>query len=186
MPRLGVDAVRRPIFWFLWPPAATGPLDEQATQSRWQRVCARGPWRLALLIACTAALVTLVPPVVMAFMASPSVLAALVTLVVAVPVVSLLSRAWVSGTYVSDRGVKVSTVLTTQTIPWTGVLAIAAEPTSHLLGLPIRVSGESVVIASASERVPTHIATLSPDLWLRPSAYAAARDRLTTWWRETR
>jgi len=32
---------------------------------------------------------------------------------------------------------------------------------------------------------PTHVESLSPDLWLRPESFAAARDRLSTWLRES-
>lgn len=178
--------MRRPIFWFLWPATQQGPVDHEATQARWERVCPRGPWRLALLIGCTAALLTLVPAVVMALLSAPDAMSVLVTLIVAIPVIGLLARGWVAGTYVSDRGLKVSTVLTTQTMPWGDVVAIEVRPGSRLLGVPLMVDGESVVIATAAGPVRTHVQSASPDAWLRPSAFAAARDRLGTWWRETR
>lgn len=139
-----------------------------------------------MLIGCTAILITVVPAVVLALLAAPGAAAVIVTLVVAIPAVSLLARAWVAGTYVSDRGIKVSTVLATQAVPWTQATAVEREPGSRLLGLPVTVAGERVVVTTPIGTVRTHVETASSDLWLRPDAYEAARDRLTTWWRETR
>ncbi|MGA0946050.1 MAG: hypothetical protein ACO3UW_09820, partial [Candidatus Nanopelagicales bacterium] len=62
---------------------------------------------------------------------------------------------------------------------------IAASPGSRLLGLPLRVAGERVDIVWHEGAMPTHVESLSPDLWLRPESFAAARDRLSTWLRES-
>ena len=179
-------AVRRPIFWFLWPPGDPGPLDDQAVQGRWVRVCGRGPWRWAFLVALTALVITIVSASVAASLAAPGLLTIMMSVIIAVPLVALLARAWVAGTYVSDRGIKVSGVVTTVLIPWREVLSIGAEGGSRLLGLPVRVQGKRVVIDWSEETTATHVETASPDLWLRPQAYDAARDRLATWLRETR
>jgi hypothetical protein len=176
--------VRRPIFWFLWPASDPGPLDDAARQSTWLRVCGRGPWRWAFLIAMSATAITMVSASVAAAISQPSVVTAMVTIVIAVPVIALLARAWVAGTYVSDRGVKVSRVLTTEVIAWGGVAAVSTSPGSNFLGLPIRIPGTRVDIATTDSVLATHVESASPDLWLRPQAFAAAHDRLATWSRE--
>ncbi len=178
--------MRRPIFWFLWPTADPGPLDGDAVESRWLRVCGRGPWRWAFLIAFTALVVTAVSAAISAALARPGLITILLTLVIAVPLIALLARAWVAGSYVNDRGIKVSGVLTTLVIPWSDVISIETAPRTRLLGVPVRVGGEHVGVAWLQGFAATHVETASPDLWLRPQVYAAAADRLRTWLRETR
>jgi len=180
-------AVRRPVFWFLWPTADPGPLDGAAMQTRWIRVCGRGPWRWGFLTLCTAAVVTLSCAAVAVALTRPGWLSLLVTVAVVLPLVGLLARAWVAGTYVSDRGIKVSRILTTEAIPWPCVTDVVDAPGSRLLGTPLRVPGLGVVIRDdAGQGIRTHVESASPDLWLRPQAWSAASDRLRTWVRETR
>lgn len=187
--------MRRPIFWFLWPASAPGPLDADAEQVRWIRVCGRGPWRWACLIACTGIVATLVSAAFAAALSQGGVVAVAFGLVIAIaiaaPLIALLARGWVAGTYVNDRGIKVSRVLVTDVLSWSTVTDITTLPASRWLGLPFRVSGQRIVlrvvpIENASDIVVTHIDTASPDLWLRPQAFDAAADRLRTWLRETR
>lgn len=193
--------MRRPIFWFLWPAAEPGPVDGDAVQARWIRVCGRGPWRWAFLIVCSAAVVTLSSAALAVAVTRPGWLSLLLSALVIVPLVALLARAWVAGTYVSDRGVKVSRILATDVAPWPEVADIAVARGSRWLGLPIRVGGERVVVRlvgaadardadapgdRAPDTIDTHVETASPDLWLRPQAWSAASDRLHTWLRETR
>jgi hypothetical protein len=181
-----VDAVRRPVFWFLFPAPDPGPLDGDAVQTRWLRVCGRGPWRWAFLIAVTALVITVVSAAGAATLARPGILTVMLTIVIAVPLVALLARAWVAGTYVNDSGIKVSGVLTTVVLPWSEVTDIACISGSRWLGLPLHLGGECVTIVSGEDHTSTHVETSSPDLWLRPQAFDAARDRLLTWWRESR
>ena len=178
--------MRRPIFWFLWPASDPGPLDGDAVQVRWARICGRGPWRWGFLIGFTALVVITVSAAVAATLADPDLLTFMLSIVIALPLIALLARAWVAGTYVSDRGIKVSGVLTTVVIPWRDVRAIDATVGSRLLGLPLRGHGERMEISWAETTTATHVETASPDLWLRPEAFDAARDRLITWLRETR
>jgi hypothetical protein len=177
--------VRRPIFWFLWPAAEAGPVDDAAVQSRWLRVCGRGPWRWTFLIACTAGAVTVISAAAAATLSRPGLLTAMLTVLIAVPVIGLLARAWVAGTYVCDRGVKVSDVITTTIIPWSEVMDVEVSSRSRLLGTPVRLTGRQVRVRWSGATTPTHVETASPDLWLRPQAFDAARDRLLTWHRET-
>jgi hypothetical protein len=179
--------VRRPIFWFLWPAATPGPLDEAAAQTKWVRVCERGPWRWGFLIVTTAAVVTLSSAALAVVVAQPGWLALALSVVVVIPLIALLARAWVAGTYVSDRGIKVSRILSTEAIPWTTVSAVVSTAGSRWLGTPLPIPGTTVTISDATGRViSTHVETASPDLWLRPQAFDATRDRLDTWLRETR
>jgi len=178
--------MRRPVFWFLWPAGDPGPLDGAAVQSRWLRVCPRGPWRWAFLILLSAIVVTVVSAAVASTLAAPGILTIMFGVVIAVPLIALLARAWVAGTYVCDRGIKVSGVLTTAVITWPRATAVETSPRSRWLGLPLRIRGEQVVVGTVEGPTATHIETASPDLWLRPQAYAAAVDRLRTWHRETR
>ena len=183
--------MRRPVFWFLWPAADPGPLDADAVQDRWTRVCGRGPWRWAFLVVVSAAVVIAISSATAAALAQPGWITIALTIVVALPLVALLTRAWVAGTYVSDRGVKVSSVLATEVLPWTTVTDIVTARGTRLLGTPLRTGGQRVVVrivdgTHGSSEIPTHIETASPDLWLRPQAWSAASDRLRTWLRETR
>jgi len=179
--------VRRPVFWFLWPAGEVTPVDAAAVQARWIRVCGRGPWRWAFLTACTAAVVTLSSAALAVALTRPGWLSVLLTTIVVVPLVALLARAWVAGTYVSDRGIKVSRILATEAVPWSVVAGVVDSPDSRLLGTPLRVPGLGVVILDDAGRgIRTHVESASPDLWLRPQARAAAADRLRTWHRETR
>lgn len=183
--------MRRPIFWFLWPAAEPGPVDGDAVQARWIRVCGRGPWRWAFLIVCSAGVVTLSSAALAVVVTQPGWLPLLLSALVIVPLVALLARAWVAGTYVSDRGIKVSRILATDVVPWPEVADIALNSGSRWLGLPIPVSGRHIVVhangaVGTTEAIATHVETASPDLWLRPQAWSAASDRLRTWLRETR
>jgi hypothetical protein len=179
--------VRRPVFWFLWPATEPGPLDGDAVQARWTRVCGRGPWRWGFLIALTAAVVTICSAAVATLLTQPGWLSLLLCFLVVIPLIALLARAWVVGTYVNDRGIKVSSLFTTEVLPWPAVQAITTEEGTRWLGTPLRARGQRVVlrpIDGSTAGIRTHIETASPDLWLRPQAWEAARDRLSTWLRE--
>ena len=183
--------MRRPVFWFLWPAPEPGPLDDEAAQVRWARVCGRGPWRWAVLIAFTALVVTVVSAAVATTLDQPSWATVALSIVLAVPLIALLARAWVAGTYVSDRGIKVSRILTTDSVPWPAVRDVDTVAGTRWLGLPAKAPGRrAVVVYDDSEGsrsvIGTHVESASPDLWLRPQAFEASRDRLGTWLRETR
>lgn len=181
--------MRRPVFWFLWPAPEPGPVDADAVQSRWMRVCGRGPWRWAFLIACTALVVTVISAAVAATLDRPSWATAALSILVAVPLIAMLARAWVAGTYLSDRGIKVSRVLTTEVLPWPVVADVSARDRSRWLGTPLLLPGRRIAVLAndgTGSAIDTHVQTASPDLWLRPQSFEAAHDRLRTWLRETR
>lgn len=156
-------------------------------QSQWARITPRGPWRLAFLIVASLALLSLVAPSLASVIAQPSVYLLAALVVVGVPLIALMSRAWVAGTFVSDTGVKVSAIVSTQYARWDEIDAVRVEVgRTRWLGTPLRIPGSEIVIDLQGERLRTHVGTASPDLWLRPQAWDSARDRLRQWWRETR
>ena len=177
---------QRPIFGFLWHSTPEPRVDAQAVQVTWRRVPARGPWRLTALLGATALLITAVGAMVSALIAQPTVIGVVISVVVAIPCAALLGRAWAAGTSVSDAGVKISQVLTTTVVEWPEIDEVVECPGSKLLGLPIVVGGATVNLRSRGRLMPTQVATGSPDLLLRPQAFAASADALRTWWRETR
>ncbi|MGI9196448.1 MAG: PH domain-containing protein [Candidatus Nanopelagicales bacterium] len=178
----------RPVFGFLWPKRPAGPLDGDARQERWLRATPRGPWRLAFLVAVTLTLLSLAAPAALALLAAPSAYAVAVVLLVAIPAVALTARGWAAGTYVNDSGLKVSSVLRTHFAPWSAIALVRAERQGvRWLGTPLRIPGEVLIVeVIAADPVSTTVSTASPDLWLRPHAWEAARDALTQWWRESR
>jgi hypothetical protein len=183
--------VRRPVFWFIWPASEPGPVDSDAVQTRWTRVCGRGPWRWAFLIAFSLVVVGVVAAAISVVLSQPDVVTVLLGTIIVVPLTALLARAWVAGTYVSDRGVKVSRILVTEALPWSAVSDVVKLPGSRWLGTPLRVAGQRIAVCvtedpGPSSTIRTDIESASPDLWLRPQAFDAAADRLRTWLRETR
>ena len=173
----------KPIFGFLWNRASSEPLDADARQAKWLRITPRGPWRLALLIGASLTLLSLVPPALVALVAAPSAYALAVIAVIAVPAIALLARGWVAGCYANDTGIKVATVLRTTYAPWSSVSDVRTiEGRCRWLGTPIPIRGARVVIVTDAGQLESGVCTASPDAWLRPEAWAIARDRLDTWW----
>lgn len=186
---MSADHEHRPLLGSLYPRRAPEPVDADARQTRWARVPSRGPWRLALLIPVTLAWLSIAIPALMAVAAVRSIAELAVVLlllcVLGVPVSAILVRAWVSGTYVCDSGVKVATILRTTAVPWESVTAVrVVRGPMPWCGTPLRVPGERVVLDTRDGAIPTTVTSASADLWLRPQAWHAARDRLAVWWNE--
>lgn len=176
---------QRPIFWFLWPSPPALPLDADAVQTRWLRVTGRGPWRLAFLLLLSGIVLGLAVSAVLALLTAPTWSSALITLVVGVPIVALTARAWVMGTSVCDRGIKVATTLHTAYLPWSAVDAIEVAPARvRLLGTPLRISGHAARALGTTD-VLVLLTSGSADLWCRPEAWDIAVQRLHTWRRES-
>ena len=178
---------RRPLLGFLWPRAEPGPVDHEARQERWVRIPQRGPWRIAFLIAFSLTWLSLLPAAVISLVVAPTFFAFALVVAVFLPTGALLLRGWAAGTYVCDRGVKVSRVLSTTFIPWGDVSAVRIDESPRgWLGTPLALPSRSLMLDSPEESVPTTISTVGADLWLRPQAWDACSDRLALWWRETR
>lgn len=182
----GAGLPRRPIFWFIWPTRPAPPLDEASVQVSWLRVSPRGPWRLIALIAATVIAVSALLPTLAALVIAPSPLAAIGWVLIGAPVIACLSRAWVCGTFVADRGLKISRMLTTRYLPWNDVMTInVRRGRTPWLGTPLRMSGARCLASlSGGGEVDTYVYSTSADLWLRPMAWEAAADRLRLWVRE--
>lgn len=186
---MSADREHRPLLGPLYPRRAPEPVDADARQTRWVRVPNRGPWRLALLIPVTLGWLSIAIPALMAIASVRSLgelaVVLLILCAIGVPVSAVLVRAWVAGTYVRDSGVKVSTILRTTSVPWDSITAVRVTVgTVPWCGTPLRVPGERVVLDTREGPIPTTLTSASSDLWLRPQAWHAARDRLLVWWNE--
>jgi hypothetical protein len=92
-------------------------------------------------------------------------------------------RGWVVGTYVSDDGVVIETVLRRIAVPWNEVRAVVARTAPcPFLGTPLRTAAARLFVETVDgHRIPTHVYATSPDLWLRPVAFDMAQLRLARW-----
>jgi hypothetical protein len=120
---------------------------------------------------------------IMAAIVSRELVPTIITAGVAATAIFLILRGWVVGTFVSDDAVRIESTWRRREMPWSDIQASATpHERCPLLGIPLRVAGERVVLMTVSgDRVPTHIYTTSPDLWLRPEAFDIARLRLDRW-----
>lgn len=184
---------RRPVFWFLWPrPDPHAPVDGDDEQVRWVRVTRPGPWRLAFLLPVSVLVVTLLAALVPAAAQATQPVERVAVLVAAGlasgAVLVLLMRAWVVGTYVNDRGVKVAGTWRTTVVRWHDVSAVyRGSGSARLLGLPVRrVAVRVDLVRTDGSVVPTHVTSVSPDLLGRPEAFDMAALRLQRWWEDTR
>ncbi len=173
---------RKPIFGFLWR-TYDGPVDEAYRQERFVRVCNRGPWRVLGLVLLTLVTVAWLGATTMAALADGVSVASVAGTAVAATMLVLVLRGWVVGTYVNDAGVRIERTWGRRHVPWTDVDRIDERAQSvPLLGAVLPVPGRRCIVRTRSgSAVPTHVYTASPDLWLRPEAYDAARLRLDRW-----
>jgi len=168
---------RKPIFGFIFSPR---PDRAGAGQLRWIRIPARGPARLVLLLAATLTAASVAGAVLFALASVRSLTGlALGTLVIvsSLPLVALLVRGWVVGTYVNDGGVKICRWWSTTHVPWLSVNSIDSQFT---------FAGERLLLDTDFGPVATTMSSRSPDVWGRGETWLIARDRLRQWWRETR
>lgn len=175
---------RRPIFWFLWPrPDPSAPVDDAFVQERPLRITPRGPIRIALLVLGTVTLVTTTGSALLAALSAPLTVAAFLGAAISATGLVLILRGWVVGTSVSDRGIIIDTTFRRRAVTWAQVDSGPCEDTrAPLLGLPLRVPGRRIILRlTDGRRIPTHIYSTSPDLFLRREAFDAACDRWENW-----
>lgn len=175
---------RKPIFGFLWPtPDPAAPVDGDYRQVRLVRVTPRGPVRLAVLIVGSALVTVCAGTLVMAALTTPLTPLTVVGAAVTGTLLVLVLRGWVVGTFVNDDLVRVETTWRRIDCAWSSVATAAdQEVATPLLGTPLHVPGRRVTITTREgNRLPTHIYSTSPDLWLRPEAYDMARLRMARW-----
>ena len=159
--------MNRPIFGFMWPKDPERK-DGQAQQRRLIRIPARGPLRVAGLIAATLALV----------MATGTLIGAgvqhWVFLIMASAVIAtftvLVLRAWSVGTYVNDDGVVIQRMMRAEVAPWRDVQRVGVDP-----------SGRVRVLLWSGQSYGTHIAPHNVDLIARDEAYRIAIARIERW-----
>ena len=158
---------RRPVFWFLWPPANTA-VDAQFRQVRMIRIPARGPWRLLLLVMLTLLLVMFGGVAIMGS-AGAGLIPVLLTGAALASALLILLRGWATGTYVNDGGFAIRRMFTTRIGPWSSVANTESR------------AGRVALKLTDGSTVATHIARNSLDTWLRPSAYDAAAIAIENW-----
>lgn len=175
---------RKPIFGFLWPkPDPDAPLDGDYRQVRKVRVTPRGPLRVAGLVIATAIMVTTTGSFMLAAVTAGLSPTTLIGAALTATLLVAILRGWVVGTYVTDDGISVDRTWSRDVILWGDVVGVEC-PSERvpLLGLPLRVPGQrSAIRLAGGRRIPTHVYTASPDLWLRPEAFDMARIRLERW-----
>lgn len=159
------------IFGFLWPDTPSGPVDDQARQTRFVRVTPRGPLRILVLIilTLTSFSVAFLGSLVAGTARTPLALLAVVLAVL--PLVAVTARGWQVGTFVNDGGVRIIRMFTTISIPWSAVLALDED-------------SRAVRIVTTERLYPTHIRRDGCDHITSTESYDMARDRLTNWWQQ--
>lgn len=159
--------MNRPIFGFLWPKDPDRK-DGQAEQRRLIRIPARGPLRLAVLIAATLALVMATGTLISAGLQHWSFLVMASAIVATFTV--LVLRAWSVGTYVNDDGVVIQRMMRAEVAPWRDVQSIGVDP-----------AGRVLVVLWSGQSYRTHIAPHNIDLIARDEAYRVAVARIERW-----
>lgn len=171
------ETPRKPIFGFLFAPRQIRP---GSPQVKWIRVPARGPLRLAVLILVTLFSMSLLGSALFALAGMRSAAGigiAMAVILLSLPIIGLVSRAWVLGTFVNDSGVKISRWWRTEHVPWLAIDSIDEQPGT---------GGHHVVLVTTEGIVHTSIGSANLDTLLRTEAWSIAVDRMRTWWRESR
>lgn len=166
---------QRPIFGFAFPIRTNAP----AGQIRWLRVPPRGPWRLCALIPLTVFALSIFGAALFSIAASRTVGEAVIAISMALIVAGfggVIARAWIIGTFVNDRGVRITRLLRTEFLPWSAITHVFTGPR----GLTSCVYLQQI----AGPAVPTTIRSADADTWLRPLTWESAVDRLSLWLRE--
>lgn len=159
--------MNRPIFGFLWP-KDPDKKDGQAQQRRLIRIPARGPLRLAGLIAATLALVMATGTLISAGLQHWTLLLMASAIVATFTV--LVLRAWSVGTYVNDDGVVIQRMMRAEVAPWRDVQSVGVDP-----------AGRVRVALWSGQSYGTHIAPHDVDLIGRDEAYRVAVARIERW-----
>lgn len=168
---------RKPLFGFIFAPKPTTP---GAVQVSWLRIPARGPWRLTVLILATLILASLLGTALLSLAATRTpqgVVIGAFTLLAMVPIVFLVARGWVTGTYVNDSGVRVVRLWRSDFVPWsivTGIDITATRRDRHL------------VLDTPEGTITTSIGSFTWDTAWREQAWLSSVDRMRVWQRESR
>jgi Bacterial PH domain len=177
---------RQPKYRF-WPERAAGPVDDAYHQIRWVRPYRPGPVRVglcllllfALLYATMVSLLAVYGSASLAELAVRTLLAAATCLAV----LTVAVRAYLSGVWVTDDGVRVLRPLSTHVWTWAQVADVRSVPgPTRLAGTPVRVLGHRLVLVLADGTdVQTPLTDRSPDFLGRVEAYDMAASAVEGW-----
>jgi hypothetical protein len=173
----------------LWPEPdrEPGPLDDAYRQTRWVRPYRPGPFRLAACLAIVVVLLFATMVSLIAAYGSGSVLElglrGVIAALVYVGLVWTVFRAYLSGVWVTDEGVRVVRPWSTRAWRWGDIADVRSVPGStRLLGTPVRVDGHVVVLVfSDGSDVETPLTDRSGDFLGRPEAYDMAATAVEGW-----
>ncbi len=149
---MGEPIFRKPIFGFVWRYSETDP-------QRLQRVGRRGFLRLAVLVPITLLLFSLLAISIVYATTGISLSEATIIGFFLASATVLVLRGWMLGTFVNGNGFKIVTLLNTFSGQWKHHYEVEAKPTTwKIVGVPIGVSSQRVVVISNDERqIGTHI-----------------------------
>jgi len=168
---------RKPLFGFLFAPKPATP---GAGQISWLRIPARGPWRLAVLIISTLLLASVLGTALLSLAASRtpgSVTIGVLALLAMVPIVFLVARGWVTGTYVNDSGVRVVRIVRSDFAPWPIITGVDVTQTGRR---------QRLIIETSEGPIDTTIGSFTWDTALREQTWLASVDRMRVWVTESR
>ena len=168
---------RKPLFGFIFAPKPATP---GAGQVSWLRIPARGPWRLTVLIISTLFLASVLGTALLSLAATRNlegVVIEVLTLLAMVPIVFLVARGWVTGTYVNDSGVRVVRIKRSDFAPWSIVTGIDVIQTGR---------GLRLVVETSEGPIDTTIGSFTWDTALREQTWLASVDRMRIWLAESR
>jgi hypothetical protein len=168
---------RKPLFGFIFAPKPATP---GAGQVSWLRIPARGPWRLTVLIISTLFLASVLGTALLSLAATRNlegVVIEVLTLLAMVPIVFLVARGWVTGTYVNDSGVRVVRIKRSDFAPWSIVTGIDVIQTGR---------GLRLVVETSEGTIDTTIGSFTWDTALREQTWLASVDRMRIWLAESR
>lgn len=181
--------------WFEgWRPRAAkgGPVDGAYRQVKWIRPYRPGPWRVvAFLLGGVAFFIPMFSSLIVLLTAQsalgPRLLVSASLALIAIGVGIVVGRLFATGVYVNDSGVRVLTIRSMVTLPWTDVAdlsdASARVPVLGLAFLP--TSGHAVVLTTRDGGpVRTPVTSKGLDFFGRAQAYDAAALALERWWRD--
>lgn len=161
------DETGSAIFRWLWPPGQA--TDAPLTRHR-ERLPARGPLALALLVPLTVFILATLPALVLAAVATGGWLAALTSCLLTALLVAGLLRAWGRGTYVNHRGYVIRRLLTSDRGQWADVVRIRVDRGCLVLDLTNR------------RTLRTQAGPRTLDTLFRPEAADIAELRLRDLW----
>jgi hypothetical protein len=182
---------RQPKYRF-WPERAPGPVDDAYHQTKWLRPYRPGPVRVALCLVLLFGLLYATMVSLLAVYGSASIAELVVRTVLAavtyLAVVTVAVRAYLSGVWVTDHGVRVLRPRSTRSWTWEEVADVRSVPGSTgLAGTPVRVLGHRLVLVLGDgSEVQTPVTDRSPDFLGRAEAYDMAASAVEGWFEQHR